>query len=518
MKAEEADKASARWYIAAGALLTGGPVWRYLYVSGYALTRVEFFVLPILAALIGMTAAYAAYRLGAIVGPVVFGLLIMLFLDLQFLVSAWPVRGLALAIVCIFAALLLRRRVAVLSVVVLLTFYATSLPQYGNGVPHDEHRSHATVSGHEPLLVHLVLDEQWGIGGLRAAGDTVLADYLTRFYYGRGFQVYEAAYSRAPNTRSSLPLLVGLGQRPALEKGFDRRTGPTHRLLANPYFAELRKRGYEIAVFQSTYMDYCHGRGAAVTSCNTAVATSVANVGDMRGTWTERALIAGRLFLNLESGIYDRARHDGLVWRRTFAGRGLRQLDEIRGSIASSPARGKAIFAHVLLPHRPLEVGANCEPGKRIYRPMIRDTAAFRKAFMPLYRAQVLCLHQSVGEIIDAIDERFGREGAVVVIHGDHGSRFKGDVDDWAALHDQNLSINFSTLLAIRGPGIPAGVRSEPVPLQDFFWAFARSGFAETPTRSWQHYVVGDFDKPVHRADTLRQLDPAKMAWARHAP
>jgi hypothetical protein len=513
MNSDQPTKESWKWYVLAGALLTGGPVWHYLYVNGYPLARAEFLVLPLLGALAGVAVAFAAYKLGRVIGAAVFGLLLLLFLDLQFNISPWPIKSAALAAICVLASVVLRQRIAFLTALVLLTFNATSLPQYGNNIPDEEHWPDRTISGHPPLLVHIILDEQWGIGGLRAAGDTVLAEYLAKFYHERGFQVYESAYSRYRRTRLSIPSLVGLGTLPEVHKLFDRRIGPTYRLTTNPYFARLQKRGYGVTVFQTTFLDFCHSRGISVNGCDVAAATSVSSVGDMRGTWIDRGVVAGRLFLTLESYFYNRFTHDGQVWRRTFAGRGLRQLNEIRDAILDGPPQGKAIFAHVMLPHRPLEVNAECQPGERVYEATGPDTAAFRRKFMALYNAQVRCVHQSIDEIVDAVDRKVGRDGAVIVIHGDHGSRFSGRVRaNISAMSDHDLNTNYSTLLAVRGRGIHAGVRTEPVPVQDLFWEFVRSDFAEVPTRAWKHYVLRELDDP---GAALRQLDAAKMVWVR---
>ena len=53
MNSDQPTKESWKWYVLAGALLTGGPVWHYLYVNGYPLARAEFLVLPLLGALAG---------------------------------------------------------------------------------------------------------------------------------------------------------------------------------------------------------------------------------------------------------------------------------------------------------------------------------------------------------------------------------------------------------------------------------------------------------------------------------
>jgi hypothetical protein len=60
-------------YALAGALLTGGPVWHYLFVNRYPFDRPETVILPLVAGLLGAAGAVVARRIGGVVGSLCFG-------------------------------------------------------------------------------------------------------------------------------------------------------------------------------------------------------------------------------------------------------------------------------------------------------------------------------------------------------------------------------------------------------------------------------------------------------------
>jgi arylsulfatase A-like enzyme len=141
-----------------------------------------------------------------------------------------------------------------------------------------------------------------------------------------------------------------------------------------------------------------------------------------------------------------------------------------------------------------------------------------RRALLETYAGQVRCAHLAVARIIEAIDSTVGPDRSIVIVQGDHGSRLAHPHDDNRALGKYSvdeLNFDFPTLLAVRRPGVAAILHTEPTPVQDVLWSFARSGFAGTPPDSWQHYValkrVG-IDEKLE----IRPLALTEMPWIRH--
>lgn len=517
--------AESYWlYALAGALLLGGPVWHYLFVNRYPFSRPEAIVLPLIAALLGAAIAAGGHRVGDLVGGLVFGVLLYIFVDLQFDLEK-SIRTVGVVAGCLALPQILRTHRAVLTCLTLGAFDLASLPRPPAAFVPARGESTARPPGGLPLLLHLVLDEQWGIGGLRAAGDSATAAFLTGFYRQRGFEVYAGAYSRWNWTSRSIPEALSLGRPLDLRKPPAKaRPRVRFRLQANPYFARLRELGYAIRVYQSTDLDYCHPADVAVASCATWSANSIANIGYLPGDWTGRAMLAGRYFLNVASHAYLRLKRppDGPVWRESVIGGGLATLGAVRDAIAAGGRGATAIFVHVLLPHRPLEVDADCraysDPARRVgdNLPQHLSDSSWR-ALLTLYAAQDRCVHSAVGEVLAALDRTVGRDGAIVIVHGDHGARLSQSDPAGAPasqLNTQQLNAIYSTLLAVRRPQVPGNVHTESVPLQDFLWELVGKDFRGEVSGEWVHYVhhVADgLPVPVHPP---RALTGAEMLWA----
>jgi hypothetical protein len=506
-------------YAIAGGLMIGGPVWHYLYVNHYPF-RPEAVALPLVGALVGAALAVAAHRIGGILETLGFAGLIYVFVDLQFN-HEQHLRTVTVVAGCVAGSLLLRDRRALLVTLMLGTFNLVSLPRPARGTSfHRVPRNAGGPSRSLPVLIHIVLDEQWGVGGLRAAGDTATAAFLSDFYTRRGFEVYEGAYSRWNWTRGSLAALHSLGG--AWHPGV--RDRPDHyHLPGNPYFAWLQSRGYKVRVYQSTYIDFCRPAGVELGSCETWSSNSIASIGHLSGAWTQRSLLAARYFVNVTSYLYARLDPSptNRDWRRSAVGGGLAALAAVRDAVASS-AGGTAIFVHSMSPHQPLEVREDCSPqplsSPRYYYGAPQSAGdSVRRSGLQRYSAQVRCTHRAVEAILAALDGVAGAENSIVIVQGDHGSRItpvamKGPLP-LSRLSEHQLNAMFSTLLAVRRPGSPAAVHREAVPLQDFFWALARQGFVGPVRGAWEHHVR-EWMRDSTSVDSLRVLSGAEMLWA----
>ena len=505
-------------YAVAGALLMAGPFWLFLHDSRYPF-RPEYFLLVAGAALLGALGLVVAHRIGGLVETACFAVALYLFLDMQSAFFEAHVKTLLLVAILFVLAHLLRARRAAITAISLGAFYAASLPRLG-GEPEVRRSATpvATADSTRPVLLHVILDEQWGIGGLRLEGDTSTASYLSDFYLRRGFELYPAAYSRWGRTMESITDMLSMGNASSLEPGRPTRRSRLRKTI--PYFELLRSRGYAIRVFQSGFLDYCDAPASPVASCETQSGNSAANIGYLDGPVGARAMLVSRYFLNLRSHVYRAVHEDPVQWRRAGTGGALRELEHLRESIETGPRSGVAYFVHVLLPHRPLEVDRECrlirDPRRRIGELPTRVGDSAWAATLVMVDDQIRCAHLALGRALDALDSTAGRGNSIVIVHGDHGGRFfkQAPASMGVAVDDRQLSARFSTLLAVRRPGAPAGVRPEPVPTQDFIWRLAQQDFTGAVPSDYEHYVraSGWYATPV---DSLRQLTTQTMPWVR---
>ena len=501
-------------YGLAGALMLGGPMARELYFTHYP-ARPEAFLLPLFAAAVGATIAIGSRFVRGLLGSVVFGGLLFAFSDLQFDPQRWTYFALVLAGCLVLAQLLVRHRAAI-AALGLGAFYLTSLGRPGIApVPTRLERTGPSRPD-KPLLVHIILDEQWGVGGLRAAGDTTTAAFLSDFYLTRGFELFESAYSRYLLSEESLQNAMLVGD--SVIDPMPRRAPYRYILRRNPYFRRLRELGYTIRVYQPTFMDFCSDSVAAVASCDVRSGNSIANIGYVDGSWVERGRWVARYFLHTRSHVHARLVPDRISWRRSSVGGGLDALRRLATGIAADPAGGTAWFVHVLAPHRPLQLDSECRiadlSGMVGFAVPGSPVDSLSPDALESYASQVRCTHRVLGRVIDAIDSTVGRNHSIVIVHGDHGSRLHAH-DPYrplAAYSSAELNADFATLLAVRRPGVASTVRPEPTPFQDVMRELAESGFTGPISGSWRHYV-----SEAWRRDgvVVRPLALADMPWVR---
>jgi hypothetical protein len=374
-----------------------------------------------------------------------------------------------------------------------------------------------------PVLVHVILDEQWGIGGLRAAGDSATADFLKAFYLERGFEVYEGAYSRYEYTAQSVPMVLSLGLTPRLDE--DRPGlpgGPYWRSMGRtPYLERLRELGYGIRVYQSTFLDFCSAADVPTTDCDVQSSNSIGNIGLVGGSWIIRGLWAARYFLSTRSHVYAKLTPETTAWRRARATGGNAEIQRLASVLAAGRATSTAYLVHVLLPHRPIHLDAECrvlsDGSKHVeyaYPKQFSDSQ-WRVAVLA-YGDQVRCAHRLLGQVIEAVDNTVGRDNSIVIVHGDHGSRMhprRVADEELQAYSLTDLNSIFSTLLAIRRPHFAAAVHQDPIPVQDAVWKLARSGFADSLSSRWQHEVRSGRDSLGK--ESVRPLTATDMLWVR---
>ena len=512
------SKEPAWLYGLAGALMIGGPIARELYLFYYPL-RPEAFVLPLIGGMVGALVAVSSRLVGRLLGTLVFGALLFIFVDLQFDLQRYTYTAAILATCVLLAALLASHRAAI-TALSLGAFYLSSLVRTTSPL---RIAAGAQTPSSGPVLVHIILDEQWGIGGLRADGDSATADFLTAFYLERGFEVFEGAYSRYEFTEQSIPIAFSLGQAPAFNPA--RPTppgGPYWRSLRHtPYLARLRELGYDVRVYQSTYLDFCSSVDVPVADCDVQSSNSIANIGSLGGSWITRGLWAARYFLSTRSHVYARLTPRTTTWRRSGAHGGIAELQRLASVLAAGRPTSTAYLVHVLLPHRPIQLDAECrvlsDASKHgDYEYPTQPSDSLWRAAVSAYGGQVRCTHRLLGQVIDAIDGTVGRDSSIIIVHGDHGSRMRPrnlDRELLEAYSPTELNAIFSTLFAVRRPHVAAALHQYPVPIQDAIWEFARSGFADSLSRRWQHEVRSRPDSLGK--ESVRPLATTDMLWVR---
>ena len=320
----------------------------------------------------------------------------------------------------------------------------------------------------QPPVLYIVLDGAMGIEGLRRAPDTAdLAEELRALLLDHGFRLHGSAFSRHFVSARSIPNTLNFDFRddswgPILRHHVDER-------IRSALFRQLSATGYEIISYATEHLDFCFD---VATRCEVLPSFNpfspyIANA-EMRTKWLYQVVwqafresyIIYRYASLLSSQHGDApspfAALDGYSFPRWFA--------RLEKDVTASP-RGRAYFAHLLVPHAPYVLDESCElTGESVVGYFLSEEhgltgAALERARVDAYRAyerQYRCVQRLLAAFLTHLEELPEFADATIVIHGDHGPRISaGQYAE--SVSSRDLIDNYSTLYAIRGPGIEPG-------------------------------------------------------------
>lgn len=385
-----------------------------------------------------------------------------------------------------------------------------------------------------PPVLHIVLDEHAGIEGISTAvaGGEALRQRLRSFYETHGFRLYGRAYSRYADTLASLGHTANLLDTTVVEPtDLFERDGPNFRLKRNDYFKRLQETGYRLHIYQTRYLDFCNGLDARRSTCQTANSNDLRAIRDSNLLSGEKAFTIVKLYLE-RSLVYDGlrttygvgqnvARRNGIMlplWKvekfRVSSVSAVKVLKDLESAVSGASA-GDYYFAHVLLPHYPYALGSDCgilSPKTWLNRESLyvpgrlgfASDMAFAHNLHQRYHRQIECLYAILGNIMDGIARSNLAERFVVILQGDHGSKIQSPlpvVENAAGLSRHHFVQNYSTLFAVKAPGITPGYSEERRAVQELFKTFVENDFASLAApgaNSEKPFVyVSEIDDPL---------------------
>jgi hypothetical protein len=417
-------------------------------------------------------------------------ILAYLAIDLHFNNSWLPVIGvLAAAVFSRFS----RQALILLFGVVIVS--ETSIAAVGASPAADEApvRAASTVPAKSQLaIVHLILDEHIGLEGIpdSVPRGAEVRERLRRFYLDHGFRIFGGAYSEGLHTVNAVPRALNVENPNPWNKG-DKRNGIT--LERNAYFDSLQSMGMQIDVIQSDWIDYCGH--IAVEKCKTYFAGGLIDVGDKLPTTDKAAILIYRfaaltgLVRNMLQ-VYDilalAARRAGFdvqpveLRTRLFTS-SLQAMAVFEDAIeaARSLVPGKAIFAHVLLPHHPYVYDPACGV-RRVSDWLGAGSAVPWERRYTAYFDQLICTISKVEALLAAVASSPAAGKTVFIIHGDHGSRIvrtEPRIENEGKFSSRDLVDAHAAFFAVAIPGIEPGYDTGRYPLRVLLDALVRSQF-----------------------------------------
>ncbi|HEV2747975.1 MAG TPA: hypothetical protein VGW34_11830 [Allosphingosinicella sp.] len=492
--------------ISAWALVLLGSLLNLLNHNEYPLLTAE--VAAVAAGLVGLAAAFGLlHRLAMPRLSFLFtALLIGLAVDLNSDRFEWVVAAVAAGLVAAWF------RDAVVLKLVAAAFLGVTFFQLAQGRLSQAASPPATAPARPAQrpdlapVVHILFDAYLGIDGMAEEEATfgALRKANVDFFARRGFRLYGGAYSEHRNTANSLPQIFSFGRAP-LATVSQRQQRSTPGELA--YFKALGGLGYRIHLLQTDYVDLCAGQGVA--DCRSfrrsdlsAIAGTGMSVGDraetIASTLTGLAVVPAALFNNGSKAWADLSggTHLDLQQRgKLFPIASMKAMDELE-RLLEGAGRGDAYVAHFLIPHDPFLYDGSCRVRPR------RDWSfegmpPSRQLRERDYAAQMRCVLTRLDRLLAALARSPAGKDAIVIVHGDHGSRIADEAPQLgAAPSRRDFAMTYSTLFAVRGPGIPAGYDPGRAPVEHLLGELSRSRFRRPPKAhvADRHVVLTDAD------------------------
>jgi hypothetical protein len=495
------NQSSGAWtHAAAATLLIAAPLVAFLATNQYPLARPEVGILLAACAPAGVLLGFATAQRPA-AAALLFGAGLALAIDLTFGLGRSNLALMVLALTCLVVSTILRRHIALVVGAASFAFLAATILAPGTVAGQRTGGSlgvgtQPADGKHLPVLVHLILDEHIGIDGLpkEFAESAEMERWLTDTYLRQGFRVYAGAYSEYFETRNSIANLLNLtseGREWAhLAEG---KTRP-YVLTDSAYFRHLSSLGYRLHVYQSDHLDYCRVPAVSYAACFRYKGNSIGSLLPTSLPTLERAHFILNSFM-AASTYLDRLRAKYAELGPSLGPAVLPRLDhavsrvgplavlpvlgELERDLASA-SRGHAYFAHLLIPHHPYVLDESCRVREEVEQWLYNlaskrrgaptNTATTRAERYRNYFAQIRCQQALLDRVFAAMKDAGVWRDALVIIHGDHGSRIVRHLPvarNAALLTQADFGDAFSTLFAARIPGREPFVVHDSRPLQE---------------------------------------------------
>jgi len=440
-------------YILAVTLCVLAPFVVFLTANNYPLFVTEVLLLYLAGLVVGLViGALVKLRLLALGLFALWGCVFVAIAFMSDLDSVWWVAAVALASGIVIW--MLRDNVAtIVSVAAAVHISSTLVLNYVNRPNVAEPSVHSiepavSAAPDLPPVLHLIMDEFAGLRGLPGefAGGQELVSKLADYYPALGFELYSHVYSQYFNSGNSLANLVNFASS-ATDGAFVSRDGQAF-MASNSYFDHLLDLGYALHIYQSSYLDFCVTPDVPVTSCSTYKSNSIAAIAsvDMQTSQKSRFILNSYLdssaFLRNLRRAYHRAGKRLSIalpaWPANNSHTGplavMRTIAELEAALRKLRP-GEVHFAHLLLPHYPYNLDANCT-----LRPLVstwlnrtpfevvenideQNNSVSRQERYLQYLAQTTCAQAMLEELIAAIRASGQWHRSIIIIHGDHGSR-----------------------------------------------------------------------------------------------
>jgi len=361
--------------------------------------------------------------------------------------------------------------------------------------------AHQGAESELPILIHIIMDEHAGIDALMAlegAGPEIAQETIS-FYQDNDFTLYNGAYSQYFETSISLGHAFNLQTN--VDQAIVAAAKETKRydLSRNEYFDRLQEMGFELNIYSNDYINLCNPGEIEGINCFPYKYKDLSVLRQFPMSTYDRSVVIGNVYLSfvnyfiwfkelfriiLNVGDDDDPKQETaeqvrgfktLTFHFPFPLTGMQQFNILLARLDTAKP-GEAFIMHILHPHFPYMLNADCSvlPMSEwgMYRfsgnPYNSNSPFGRKIKYENYVEQLSCINTMMGSLMDKLDEIGLKRRAVIILHGDHGSRITlrdPIYSEFEKMSDADYLDDFSTLFAVRLPVEENSVFDKKVPL-----------------------------------------------------
>ena len=520
------------------ALILLVPLVNFLQYNDYYFLSPEVLIMVISFLAIGLASSLVGKFGGRIVKVLAYSVILTIFLDLQF--ESLPFVNkrefskefIFIGFIISFGlAFILGKRVSIIlgagfATVILMTVFLPVESRPDVLIRNEQSLNTEDVGQDKlPLYLHIVLDAHIGLEGLpeEIAEAQILKQKLKTFYHKNKFTIYGSAYSQHFDTAGSLAQVFSLSPK------IDRSEGGQGNL---EYLYRLEKMGFSINSYSTYELNHCTDKRINYASCYFYDALAISHVKSLGLEMSERLTVLIKSFL-YRSLIYQKLSVEankmrkGTSWFSSMVPywnwernvrvqpvASMKTLEALKEALKQA-APGDMFLAHLLTPHAPYIYSSSCHTGKletwfnRIPLTGVNTPVTRRTRYLS-YIQQVGCTLQKIQEIVDILKERNLYNEAIIVIHGDHGSRISvvepGNRSASNPMTDSDFRDGYSTLAAIKIPNTEAGYEQAPIAISQLISKFVLGKLSALPVPK-----IGSDNEVVFMRNVItRKLIPIK--------
>lgn len=350
-----------------------------------------------------------------------------------------------------------------------------------------------------PLFIYIIWDEhmsiKWTPKKIPHAKEA--EKEMQAFYNKYNFRLYANAFSHHYTTIKSIPNALNFSANPEIIE--IKRTKKYNRLMGNKVFQQLKSKGYDLRVYQSEFMNFCDPSDGPIGYCYEYGNNSIGDIESLDLQIKEKAFLIVAHWLKTLSYVkypldvirkiltllrgekINRIPIFGSPYNRVGPINVMPALEKIKSDIYDFP-KGKAFFAHLLIPHYPYVYDEDNHL-KKDPRTWLGVSNWYKTDPPPSWEEQYEHYYAQVRGLYKFLDNWFedlSRQGllkdSVIVFHGDHGSRICHMAPSYEAKSHEKwnriVKDGFTTLFAVRDNRLPKGLVETPKPIDVLLYEF----------------------------------------------